>query len=319
MFSRLLNLSNPTIAKIIKLYSLIMLMGFFESINDTLQLLKNTFVVMGRNPAIMKPTLIQILLGSIFYLFVIGSLVVTLYSSGTIKLIAISVFIFSLMLLLPLFPFIKMYYRAAQSWIVYNVFIGKKVSYEDGLKRANQNKGDIFVLGVFDILFSALTKRLKAGTGRGGLWVLVNIVMWIIGKAIEEGWDLLGHYLLPATIIEEKNVGEVLPRINDIRKNVPGALAGTFAIDFAGDAVAGYITAFMILFLIVGVIVGILYNTWLPAIIIFVLIIGINFIIKILIDMVKTVYFTLFYMSITMPKRIVLQYRKEVTHYLLNS
>jgi hypothetical protein len=32
--------------------------------------------------------------------------------------------------------------------------------------------------------------------------------------------------------------------------------------------------------------------------------------------MIKTVYFTLFYVSIEMPDKIVPEYREEVTHYL---
>lgn len=292
-------------------------MGFFDALNDTIQLTKNTFVVMGKNRAILRPTLTQIWLSMIFYLFVIVSVLIILLSSGTMQGIAVTVLIFFLFLLVPIFPFIKMYYRAAQCWIVYHTFTGKTVSYQDGLARAKQNKWDIFILGLLDILLTALARKLKQGTRRGGLWVILNIVMWLLGKAVEEGWDLIGHYLLPATIIQEKNVGEVLPEIKNLKNNVPGALAGVFGFDFAGDMIRGYITSFMILFALIGVFIGIILKTWTPLIIIIILLIGIDIIIKILIDMIKTVYFTLFYIAITMPTKIAPQYQKEVTHYLM--
>ena len=293
-------------------------MGFFDALNDTLQLMKNTFVVIGKNKAIFRPTITQIWLGITFYLCVIASGVAIYFSTGFIQLMGIIFLIIFLFLLIPIFPFIRMYYRAAQCWIVYNTFTGKNITYQEGLARAKQNKGDIFILGLFDILLTALAKKLKQGTGRGGLWVILNIFMWLIGKAVEEGWDLIGHYLLPATIIQEKNVGQVLPEIKNLKNNVPGALAGVFGFDFAGDLIRGYITFFMFLFVAAGVATGIYLKNWTVLVIIIILIIALNMLIKIFVGMVKTVYFTLFYVSITMPMKIVPEYRQEVTHYLLH-
>jgi hypothetical protein len=214
-------------------------MGFFDNINDTIQLAKNTFVVLGKNTDALKPTFTQIKLGLSFYILFLVSIAMLYYTTGITQTIAVYAIILFFFLAIPLFPFIKMYYKASQSWIVYNTFTGKNVSYKDGLARAGKNKGDIITLGIFDILFSALSQRLKSGTGRGGAFVIVNVILWIFGKTVEEGWDLIGHYLLPASIIQEKNVGEVLPEINSIKNNVPGVLAGVFGFDFAGDIVKG--------------------------------------------------------------------------------
>lgn len=41
-----------------------------------------------------------------------------------------------------------------------------------------------------------------------------------------------------------------------------------------------------------------------------------NFISKIFVDMVKTVYFTIFYVALTIPEEIPEKEREEVTHYL---
>lgn len=64
---------------------------------------------------------------------------------------------------------------------------------------------------MFDILLRALANKLKQGTRKDGLWIILDIIMKIAGKVVEEGWDLIGHYLLPASIIKEQSVMEALP------------------------------------------------------------------------------------------------------------
>jgi hypothetical protein len=292
-------------------------MGFFDSINDTIQLTKSTFVVIGKNRAILRPTISQIIVALVLYLLTIISLILLIFASATIKTLAILLLVIFLVLLIPLFPFIKIYYRAAQCWIVYKTFTGKECSYQEGIERARKNKGDVFLIGLFDIILTALARKLKEGSGRkGGLWMFLNILMWLAGKTVEEGWDLIGHYLLPASIIQEKHVGQVLPEIKNIKNNVPGALAGVFGFDFVGDLIGGYLFAVSFLFIMIGVIIGVILNVWIPLLVIIALLIAIIIGLKILVDMVKTVYFTLFYIAITMPMKIPQKYRKEVTNYL---
>ncbi len=294
-------------------------MGLFgisgNTLQDTIQLLKNTFTVIARNPAIFKPTVTQIVVGIFLWVLLIGSFASFYFVPGAIVIAAI-ILLFSVSMLI-LFPFIKMYYRAAQCWIVYRTFTGDNISYKEGLARARQNKKDIFVLGSLDILLTALSRKLKAGTGRGGLWAILNMLMRLAGAAVEEGWDLVGHFLLPGSIIPEKTVGEAISDIKNIRNNVPGALVGVFGIDFVGDMIRGYIMGIAIL-LIVGVGGGLYLITHsLVAIVIGIIAaLMLNFVAGIFVGMIKTVYFTIFYTAVTMPEEIPEEYRDEVTRYL---
>ncbi len=292
-------------------------MGFMDGVGDTYHLFQNTINVVARNPAILKPSWRQLIIAGILYFLLALSVVGFFWGGGsTLSIIPLLVLIL-ILLLLFLFPFISIYYRAAQSWMVYQTFTGKTSSFEDGIMRARQNKGDIITIGIFDFILSALANRLKSGVGKGG-WVsmLLNILLFIAGKAIEEGWDLIGHYLLPASIIEDKNVLQVLPTIPNIRKNVPGALAGTFAIDFVGDVARGSINGLFLLLVILAVIVGFVFNNWILLPFIIILMIGFNLFAGIAIDTVKTIYFTLFYVSVTRPMSIPPALRKEITSYL---
>ena len=68
----------------------------------------------------------------------------------------------------------------------------------------------------------------------------------------------------------------------------------------------------------IGIAISYFLHTNIPLIIFIVIAIGINILIKIFIEMIKTVYFTIFYVAITMPMKIIPEYRDEVTHYLLH-
>ncbi|HWQ96327.1 MAG TPA: hypothetical protein VN368_03030, partial [Candidatus Methylomirabilis sp.] len=185
-------------------------MGIIQSFQDTIYLLKNTFVVIGKNPATLRPTVAQIILASsIFIILLVSIVVLFLPNSGSVSLIATLLIILSFLFLFFVFPFVKMYYRAAQCWIVYHTFSGKNISYNEGLSRARQNKWDIFILTLWDFLLNALAAKLKESsrTQRAGfLGSILSIILLLLGKAVEEGWDLAGHYLLPASIIQEQNV-----------------------------------------------------------------------------------------------------------------
>ena len=106
---------------------------------------------------------------------------------------------------------------------------------------------------------------------------------------------------------------EVIKELKDIRRNIPGTLAGVFGLDFAGDMVGGYLGIFMI---VIGL--PLLFIGW-PAYLIwiaFTVLVGV--ILRVFVDMMKTVYFTLFYMSVEMPMEISEDHRQNVTKYLLH-
>ncbi len=157
-----------------------------------------------------------------------------------------------------------------------------------------EQKWDIFILGFWDILLNALATKLKesSNTQKAGFGSILSIIFLLLGKAVEEGWDLAGHYLLPASIIQEQNVGQALHELKNIKNNVPGALSGVFGFDLAGNAIKGFINFFGIILVLIGIAVFILNKTFLPLIVIILFLIGVNLVLSILVDMLKTVYFT---------------------------
>jgi len=295
-------------------------MGIFDSIGDTWQLIKNSMSLTLKNKAIFAPTLRQIIIGLAVYVLMLFGLVAAFFTTGVLQFTFISFILFGFVFFLLIFPFIKFYYRAAQCWIVYKTFVGEKPDLSAGLNRARKNMGDIFGLTIADIILTHLANQLKHGSrGRGIGGIIIGAIMYMIGKIVEEAWDLIGNYLIPASIIPEQNLVESLKEIPKLKENIPGSLVGVFGIDFAGDAVKGYLGILFFLVIILGIIAVIIFQSLLIlALVIFVFFVylGVSFLVSIFIDMAKTIYFTTFYVTLTRRNEISVDYMGEIENYL---
>jgi hypothetical protein len=314
-------------------------MGLFSSLGDTVNLVKQTFLVVKKNPQLVKPTFKELFWAIL--LFFMTAIAVVGYVAAFLLVSSESMVIFNVLgtdysfigssflgmvstsfyilgfLLLFLFPFIKTYYRAAQTWMVYETFTGKPGTFADGIKRARANMKDIFVLTLLDVVFTYLANRLKRGNRSGGIiGIVLGIILFFIGKIIEEAWDLVGHYLLPACIIEDKNVLEAIPSIKNMKNNIPGALVGVFGVDFAGDLAKGLLVGILFVLGIGAIMLGFFLNLWWLTALLLLVYVGIFILAGVFIDMLKTVYFTLFYMAVNHPGDILPEFRSEVTSYL---
>ncbi len=282
-------------------------MGFFDSLKDTGNLVKQTFVMIGKNPEIFKPTIAQIVIGLIFYIIILISLAF-MFLTQTLQSIGVILLLISVLFLFFIFPFMRIYYKAAQCWVVYNTVSGRQCAYKEGIARARKNKWDIFVIGLIDIIVGIVVSKIRESKS-----FLAKIVAAIIGEA----WDLIGNFLLPAAIIKDQTVRQAVPELKNLRKNIPGAVAGTLGFDFVGGIALMYIN---IILIIVTILVGLFgfftLGSYVPLAVMIILLIGINIVLAPMVHMLKTIYFTLLYVSVTMPGKISPKYRKEVTHYI---
>ena len=314
-------------------------MGFFSSLGDTYHLIAQSLIIIKRNPALFAPTLRELFWGAFLFilaligvggyvavLFIPSTAVVTItllgtdfvYSAAGITALTTTAVQVLGVLLLFLYPLVKTYYRAAQSWMVYETFTGKEGTFKSGIARARKNMGDILAITLLDVIFSQLAARMKKGNRGGGIiGIILAIVMFLVGRFIEEAWDLVGHYLLPATIVEEKNIVEAIPSLKNMKNNIPGALVGVFGIDFVGDIARGALTLVLFLLLLGAVFIGAFFNLWWVTLLLILFYVGIYIFTSVFIDMIKTIYFTLFYVSVNRPGEIIPEYREEVTSYLL--
>ncbi len=296
-------------------------MGFFDAMGDTISLIKYTFVIVGRNPAIVKPTVIQAVLAVVSLLLLVIGIVAFASLGSTFAALATPLIVLFFILLFFVLPFIGTYLRAAQCWMVYGTFTGIPVNAGSGFARANKKMGGIFLITVIDFVVNWLATglRSKSGNRKGVLGFIVAIVLSFAARALEESWDLIGNYLLPAYVIEDKKAGEVIRTLPNIKNNIPGALVGVFGIDFVGGAFMGGLALLGIVLLLVGAAIGFFFQTWIPFLLLFVIVVMLLVIASIFVNMVKTIYFTLFYVAVTRPTEIKSEFRDEVTNYLTYS
>jgi hypothetical protein len=299
-------------------------MGFFQSIGDTGNLIKQTFQIIQKNPSIIKPTILEGILLAIGLVCFLGAVLGTFFLAAVFPALAsISGILFYavIFLFIFLFPFLGRYLHAAQAWMVYETFTGTPATFSQGMARAGKKVGGIVLITFIDVVVGNLVSRArnKSGGRNGIIGFIIGIFLAIFAKALEEAWDLIGNYLLPAFVIEEKKVMEVVKTIPNMKNNIPAALVGVFGIDFVGSIFMGGVFLVGFLGMVLGVIIGVFAGTWIPLIVLVILFIILIVLGGLLVNMVKTVYFTLFYVAVTRPSEIRPEFRDEVTGYLTYS
>ncbi len=296
---------------------------FTDRLKDTGFLLKNSFKVVRKDKDIIKPTIHMVILSLILTTLFFG----VLLSFFTGRYIGWGIFVL-LILIFILTPFKFFYYirqKADQSWIVYNTISGKDISYRDAHDHTKTQKSSLRKIALIEILMKYVGSQRSRKGGIGA--VLINLFL----AALVEIWDLLSHYMIPAVVVEQRPLKELIPQIKALRNNVPATLVGVFGIDFVGNVIGKVLFPIYVVTIAIGVGIGSLListmpNTvwtisgfsfsWVPVFIAFYLVFVIGAIIRKIVESTKVIYFTIFYTAIRAPTKITKDMRGELTHYL---
>jgi hypothetical protein len=147
-------------------------------------------------------------------------------------------------------------------------------------------------------------------------------------------WDLVKNFSLPAIVIDRASLHEIPKRLRMVKKNVPGALVGILGIDLFGSVIVEMFGVIILPGMFAGGLLGhygqgFLPGNWLVTLpdsdftinILPMFFMGLLCSILVsflnsLVHLVKTSYFTIFYVSLSRPNDIQPALRKEVSHYL---
>lgn len=297
---------------------------FTDRLKDTGFLLKNSFKVVGKDTDIIKPTVHMV----IFSLFLITLFFGVLLTFFTGRYVGLGVLVL-LILIFILVPFKFFYYirqKADQSWIVYNTITGKDINYQDAHNHTKTQKSSLRKIALIEMLMKYVGSQKNRGGGIGA--VLINLFLAVLAEI----WDLLSHYMIPAVVVEQKPLKELVPQIKNLRNNVPATLVGVFGIDFVGNVIGTILFPIYLITIAIGFGFGILLasimsNTvltiggfsfsWIPIFIAVYVVFVIGAVIRKIIESTKVIYFTIFYTAIRFPMNITKDMRDELTHYLL--
>ena len=296
---------------------------FTDRLKDTGFLLKNSFKVVGKDRDIIKPTIHMVILSVILTTMFFG--VFLSFFTGRYVGWGIIVLVFLIFILTPFKFFYYIRQKADQSWIVYNTITGKDISYRDAHAHTKLEKSSLRKIALIEILMKYVGSQRSEKGGIGA--ALINLFL----AALVEIWDLLSHYMIPAVVVEQKPLKELIPQIKSLRNNVPATLVGVFGIDFVGNVIGIVLFPIYLLTLAIGAGIGYLLTSsmpntvstirgfsfsWVPVFIAFYIMCVIGAIIRIIVESTKVIYFTIFYTALTKPKNITPDMREELTHYL---
>ena len=306
------------------MFNRLMKKPFKERLKDTGYLFKHSFTIIGKDKDIKTPT-IKMAVYSIIMTTSIFSALAMLFSNALI-LPGIFILIFTIFILAPFKYFYDVRQKADQSWIVYNTLSGKDISLQDAHTHTGMFKPQLRFISFVTIVMAF--SRSQSGEKKGILAVIARIFLAIF----QEIWDLLGHYMLPAVVIEQKPLKELIEKIKSLRKNVPATFTGVFGIDFVGNVVKSLFGIIYLILFIIALGIGALIATfttatvvtiagfsfsWIPVVIILYISFLIGVIYGRIVESIKVIYFTIFYTAINRPSEIAPSMRGELTHYLL--
>jgi len=297
---------------------------FKNRLKDTGFLLKNSFKIIGKDKDIKTPTIHIIVLSSIITLFIYSAILIFILGKSTMA--GTLLLCFTFLILIPFRFFYNVRQKADQSWIVYNTICGKDISYKEAHIHTKSEKGKLRIIAFVDILMQYANNQRRNKNGKGNF--LINLFLGFLNEV----WDLLSHYMLPAIVIEQKPLKEIVPEIKSLKNNVPATLTGVFGIDFVGNVVGSLFGGIFFIALLISMGVGYLISmftkitiitigsfsfSWIPIFIMLFLISIVWGIYNKIVKSIKVIYFTIFYTSIKRPMNISQELRKDLTNYLL--
>lgn len=294
---------------------------------DVQGLLKNSITLLGKDVDVFKPSIYMTVIKSIRILATFFALYSFFISKemgkGFLTILAI-------FLLSPIISYLNMNYKAITSWMIYDVLRGKDTDVSKGSSQLTGLGFTIFLYSIVDHIVKSATSNNQQE--KGGI---VNMIKGLILAIFQEVWDLIKNFSLPAIVIDKATLKEIPKKLKLVKKNIPGALVGILGIDIVGSVFVSLFGFIQLPALLIGGGLGyygkgFLPENWLitlplkePLVVnllpLFVILIGTSIFVSFLnnlVQLVKTTYFTTFYVSITRPDEIDDSLKAEVTNYL---
>lgn len=311
--------------------------GMWERIYQLFYLLKNTASIVGRDPGIVKPTMVKVIYGIVEEVIFFAGLVLILFGqfASGIGLVVLSVLLYTYKYLFHA----RMEMR--QSWLASEIIQGRSGSKADAIAVVKKNKRVYRIIGVLNFFGKRLEKAQRKGKS-GFLGIIVRLFF----AAAMGMWDLVSHYLLPAAVVDGYGFSDGIDSMGRLKNHVPESLTGVFGIDVAGHAVGALMSPIYFLLTLGGIALAWFVGDAIPIFYVPNIIAGLGlelppdlpyefiswnvlpllvleFIAKfmsIVVDRVtssfKVLYFTLFYMRITHNERIASDMRESLDSYL---
>ena len=230
----------------------------------------------------------------------------------------------------PVFSFIQMRYKAVGSWMIYDILQGKDTDIPSGARAIKGMGVSLFLYSIIDYMVRSKSSEGSDEDSNTGSHFLTSLLLGVFSEV----WDLVKNFSIPAIAIDQSSIRQIPEKLSLVKKNVPGALVGVLGIDLIGSLIGSLSLVLFLPALALGAGAGYFGHSLFPenwliltennevavnTLPIFILLF-ISFVLYSLftsiVDIVKTSYFTTFYIALTRPDNIQEDLRAKVTHYL---
>jgi hypothetical protein len=264
-------------------------MGFFDRLRNSWSLFKVALNFLRRDKSLIAvPILLPIVNLVVFLLAALW--VLANFGGPSLPFFVVVIFVSYLA---------STFLKAAHSWMVYEVALGKNTTLASGLRRAFQNAADVLWFSLVMTVISIIAGAIRGKGGRGGASMLRGATAGIIDFLT----SVMGKLVLPAMIVTNKTFRESVEDVRSLSKVLPEAIlleAGLGPLELAAFVVV-FFPLLALAILSMTVLPMFAFWTMITFVALtFVLIIALN----ILKSFVEITYYTLLYLALVKKRKI---------------
>jgi len=183
----------------------------FENVFKGFSFIKESFSLIGKDADVIKPAFYSIFVGAFFTIF---SIIIMLFLESGLKLGNIF-YLFAFLVLLGNY-FISYFFTGMTAFLVYDYFKDGDATMSEAWAATEKNKFTILYLAIISAIVNIIlgVLRGKAQRGRGAVGGLSGMILGLIEKA----WTVGTYFMIPAIVIEDRDLGSAVERTTQIIK-----------------------------------------------------------------------------------------------------
>ena len=213
----------------------------FENILKGFSFIKQSFVLITKDSDLIKPSIYSIFLG-IFFTAITG---IAIYLS-TAMMPQELVYILVFLVLLGEY-YISYFFTGMTAFLVYDYFKDGDATMSEAWAAAKKNALTLFYLSIVSAMVRIVIGVLRGRRGRQGS-AAGGIAGMILGF-IERVWTVATYFIIPAIVIEDRDIKSAVARASDImQKNLLPIGVGEIAVGFVTGllTIIGFVIAIVL-------------------------------------------------------------------------
>ena len=183
----------------------------FENIFKGFSFIKESFSLIGKDADVIKPSFYSIFVGVFFTIF---SVIIMLFLESGLNLGSMF-YLLAFLVLLGNY-FISYFFTGMTAFLVYDYFKDGDATISEAWAATKKNMFTILYLAIISAIVNIIlgVLRGKAQRGRGAVGGLSGMILGFIEKA----WTVGTYFMIPAIVIEDRDLGSAVERTTQIIK-----------------------------------------------------------------------------------------------------